>query len=162
MTRPDELLEKVLNVVLRLVAVHSQLFEDHHPLALDVRLVELRVGDDVEQHVKPKAHVLRWHAGPVGSQLLVGGGVDEASDALDRVGDLLRRRTPAGAFEVEVLDEMRHAGEAVVLEARAAGEHQDHARGVALRHRLDDEAGAAGQRVDPVGGVHGNGKYRCR
>src|SRR6266478_4091176 len=49
--------------------------------------------------------MLGRHTRPVGGQLLVGGGVDETADTLDRVRDLLRGRPPLGALEEEMLDE---------------------------------------------------------
>ena len=155
MVGPDQLLEEVLNVILRLVLVHPQLFEDHHPFALDVRGVEPGVGDDVEKDIQPKLHVLRRYARPVCGQLLVGGRVDEAAHALDGVGDLFRRGPPLGPFEVKVLDEMRHAGESLVLEPRPSGKHQDDARGVPLRHGLDHHPCSPGQAMDSMRGWHG-------
>src|SRR5258708_9332021 len=77
---------------------------------------------------KAELRVLRGHSCPVSGQLFVGRGVDEAADSLDRVRDLLGRGSLARALEEEVLDEMRHAGEPVVLETRTSSEHGDGAR----------------------------------
>ena len=158
--RPDQLLEQVLHVLLRLVLVHLQLLEDHRPFALDVRRLELRVRHDVEQHIEPELHVLGRYARPVRGQLLVGGCVDEPADSLDRVGDLLRCRPAPGALEKEVLDEMRNAGESIVLQARTAAEHQDETRREPLRHRSGDEARAAWKHLEAVGGCQ-DGSPSC-
>src|SRR5207245_450444 len=98
---------------------------------------------------------------PVRRELLVGRGVDESSYALDGIRDLLRRRPASCALEVEMLDEMRYTAESVIFKARAAGEHQDDARGVALRHRLDHQTRPSRQRLHAMGRGHGIGKYRC-
>ncbi len=157
MVRPDELFEEVLHIILRLVLVHPELFENHHPLPFHIGRLETGVRHDVEKDVESEIHVLGRDARPVSRQLLVGRCVDESTDAFDGVSNLFRRGTSRGAFEVEVLDEMRHAGEAIVFEPRAACEHQDQAGGLALRHRFDHEPCTSGQRVDPVGGGHGIG-----
>jgi len=116
MLREHHLVEDDLNLVLRVVLVHAQLLEDDRPLALDVCGIEPGIRDDVEEHVKPKVEVLRGHARPVRGQLLVCRCVDESADALDRIRDLLRRGAAQCAFEIQVLDEVRHAGQPRVLE----------------------------------------------
>ena len=158
MTGPDQLLEQVLHVILGLVLVHTQLFEDDHSLALDVRRIEPRVRNDVEEDVETEGHVLRRNPGPVGRQLFVGRRVDEPADAFNRIRDLLRRRPALGALEEEVLDEVGDARQSFVLEPRASAEHENDARRVALRHRLRDQARTSGQRLDPVRGAHGEAK----
>ena len=160
MVGPDQLFEEVLHQVLRLVLVHAQLFEDHHPFALHVGGVELGVGDDVEQHIETEIHVLRRHARPVGGQLLVGGSVDEPSNALDRIGDLLGCRPPLGAFEEEVLDEVRHAGEPVIFEPRSAAEHENNTGRVPFRHRLHDQPGSPRKQMDAWRKRHGTVSIR--
>ena len=52
MAGPDQLLEQVLHVVLRLVLVHAELLEDDHPLAFHISRIELGVAHDVEQDVE--------------------------------------------------------------------------------------------------------------
>ena len=158
MARPDQLLEEVLNVILGLVLVHAELFEDNHALTLDVSRIEPGVGDDVEEDVETERHVLRRNPGPVGGQLFVGGRVDEPPDPLDCVGDLLRRRTALGPFEVEVLDEVRDACQPFVFQPRPGAEHENDAGRVALRHRLRDQARPSGQSLDPVRGAHREAK----
>src|SRR5438309_1885271 len=155
MVGPDQLFEEVLDVILRLVLVHPELFQDHHPLALDIGRIKSGVGHDVEEDVQTEFHVLGRDARPVGGELFVGGCVDESANALDRVGDLLRRRPPVRSLEIQVLDEVRHAGETFVLEPRASGKHQHDARRMPLRHRLDHHACSPIQLMDSMGRWHG-------
>ena len=158
MVRPDQLLEEVLDVVLRLVLVHAKLFENHHPFAFDVCRIEPGVGDDIGEDVEAQRHVLGRNPRPVGGQLFVRRRIDETAYALDRVRDLLWRRTPPGALEEEVLDEVRGACEALVFKPRTAAEHENDARRVALRHRLRNQARPSWQRVDPMRGAHWEAK----
>src|SRR5205807_2143626 len=84
-------------------------------------------GHDVEQHVRGQLEAVRRHPGPVDRELLVRRGVDHPADTLDRLRDVLRSGTAAGALEEEVLDEVRGAADAVVLESRTDRQHRDEA-----------------------------------
>ena len=78
---------------------------------------ELGVGDDVEENVGGQVYAVRRDARPVDGDLLVGGGIDDTADSLYRLGYCLGRWSATGAFEEEVLDEVRNAPDAVTLEA---------------------------------------------
>jgi hypothetical protein len=125
MLRPHDGFEQAVDVVLGLVQVHLQLLEDDHPLPLHVGRGELRVGHDVEEDVDRELEAVGRDPGPVDGELLVGRGVHDTADALDRLGDLLRGRTPSRALEEQVLDEVRDASDPVLLEAGAHPEHHD-------------------------------------
>ena len=80
--------------------------------------------------------------GVVDGVLAVGSRVEDAADAIDGLGDLLRRRALRRALEAQVLDEVRDAGLALGLVARAGADvdaHRDRAR---VRHRRGDHAQA--------------------
>ena len=143
MLRPHHLLEKAVHVVLREILVHLQLFQDHLALVVDVARSELRLGDDVEKHVDAELQVVGWDPRPVAGQLFVRRCIEHPADTLDRLGDFFGRRTPLGALEKEVLDEMGGAAPAVILISRADPEHQDQAGRLAVAHRGGDQTGAA-------------------
>ena len=165
MPRPDDLLQEIEGVILRLILVHLQLFEDHQPLMLDVVDGELGVRHDVGKNIEAELKMLSGDSCPIRSELLVGRGVDEPAHTFDCVSNLLRGRPAARALEEEVLDEMRGAGQALVLQPRAAAEHEDEAGGQALRHRSHDHPGASGEAVNSIGNGHGSRQYmgaRCK
>ena len=148
MTRPHHLFEEAVDVILGQILVHLQLFEDHHPFAIDVIRGELGIGHDVEENVDPELEVVGRHARPVGRHLFICRGVDDTAYALDRLRNLLRRRSPASALEKEVFDEMGDAANAVVLIAGPDPEHQDQACRGAITHGRRHQTSAAFEGAD--------------
>ena len=95
---PDELVKEDFNPLVGGVLDHVELFEDDAALFFDVLGVEAGVAEHVDEEVEGLGEVGEGDPGPVGRDLLVGGAVECASDALDGLGDLLGEGSLLGAF----------------------------------------------------------------
>ena len=107
LVRPDDLVDQDVDDVGRAVLGHRQLFEDDLALFFELVRVQQRVEQAVGQDVERGGEAMVADLGPVDGQLFVGAGVHHAADAFDLFGDLAGGRSPAGALEQHVLEEVR-------------------------------------------------------
>ena len=119
MVAEDRLGDQVVHELLRRVLVHRDLLE--HDLALGVELLEERREDHVAHHVERRLEMVVGHARVDERVLARGRGVQLAAEPVEDLGDLERAVT-LGALEEQVLDEVRDAGLASALVARAGAD----------------------------------------
>ena len=103
-------LEQGLGVLGRIVLVGADLLDDDRPLAVDLLASRTRPDDELAEDVHRARRLAPRDADPVDGRLAVGGGVERAADALDRLADRPRRRVGRRALERDVLHEMGDAG----------------------------------------------------
>ncbi len=123
MIRPHERVERDLRVVLRVVLVHAELFDNHLALLDDLCLIEHGAHEHVAEHGDGEPELRRGDTGPEDGDLAVGGCVEHAADTLDGDADVPRRRVLAAPFEDHVLDEV---GDPTVGRVLVAGTDADH------------------------------------
>ena len=119
MVAEDRLGDQVVHELLRRVLVHRDLLE--HDLALGVELGERRREHHVAHHVDRRLEVVVGDARVDERVLARRRGVQLAAEAVEDLGDL-ERAEPLGALEEQVLDEVRDAGLARLLVARAGAD----------------------------------------
>ena len=139
-------LEQDLAVLGRIVEVRADLLDDHRPLALDVGVLEPRPDDQLADDVHRALGLAPRHAHPVDRRFAVGGGVERAADALDRLADRAGRRVGGRALEGEVLHEMGDADLAGRLEARPGQDVRGDRDRARRREPGADHAGPGWQR----------------
>src|SRR6185503_229076 len=127
--RVEELVEDRVHAVLRLVAVHTELFDDDALLHLDVARPQHRRADEVGDDVESDLPVTRVNARPEDRDLVVGGRVHDAARALDALADLGGRRTLRRPLDDDVLEEMASAGVRARLETRSSADEPGDRRG---------------------------------
>src|SRR3990170_6378643 len=88
---PADLVDEGLDPTLRRVVHHGELLEDDLALLFDLLRGEERVTEHIHQDVHGQGEVGTGYLHPVDRQLTVGGGVEDAADALDGFGDLFCR-----------------------------------------------------------------------
>ena len=116
----------------------TDLLHDDVLLALELVRIELRIRQDVGQHVERERHVAFQHAGVVGGGLEARRGVDVAANRLDLLGDLARAAA-LGALERHVFQEMRDAVLVRPLVAAAGADPDAERRGLQMRHAVGDD-----------------------
>ncbi len=79
------LLEQDLGVLGRVVEVRADLLDDHRALAVDLVVGEARPDDQLAEDVHRPRRLAPRDADPVDRRLAVGGRVERAADALDRL-----------------------------------------------------------------------------
>ena len=105
-----------------------------------------------------RLEVLIPDLGPVDGGLFIGGGVEDAADAFDGLGDELGGGVAGGALEEHVLDEVRDALLGLGFVAGAHAEEEGDGGGTGVRHGGDQDAEAVGEDVADVG----EGLEACR
>jgi len=90
--------KQAVDVVLRLVEVHLQLLEDHHPLPLDVVRLRRELAT-MSNSTRCELELVGRHARPVDGDLLVRRGVHHPAHALDGLGDVLGARPARRALK---------------------------------------------------------------
>jgi hypothetical protein len=113
--------EEIVHELLRRVFVHRDLLEDDVALRVDVS--ERRCEDHVAHHVDRRLEMSVRHARVDDRVLARGRRVQLAAEPVEDLGDLLGC-VPRGAFEEEVLDEVRDPRLGVGLVPRA-GAHPE-------------------------------------
>ena len=146
--RPHQRVERDLHVVLRVVLVHAQLFDDHLALFDDLGFVER----GAEQHVAEDRHgqtqLRRGDTRPEDGGLAIGRGVEHPADALDGLADITRGRISPATLEHHVLDEVADAALRLGLVARADCDHEGDRHRGAARQRDGREPGPPGEGFD--------------
>ena len=143
---PEAAGEELVDLVLGIVHLHLQLFEDDAFFLLDVLRLEQGIADQIGHHVEGFRQMLVQHLDVVADQFLGGERVQAAADGIHRPGNLLRCAV-LGALEHHVLDEVRQAGFVQLLFARARGDPQADRDAAHVRHPLGDDAHTIGQNL---------------
>ena len=118
--RPEHrLLEQDLGVLAGVVEVAADLLDDDLALAVDLGHVQRGAADELAEHGHRPFRLAPRHAHPVDGRLAIGGGIERAADALDRLAEGASRREGCRALEGQVLEEVGHPGLVAGLEARA-------------------------------------------
>ena len=112
-------LEQDLAVLRRVVEVRADLLDDDGPLALDVGQLEPRPDDQLADDVHRALGLAARDADPVDGRFAVGGGIERATDPLDRLADGAGRWIGGRALERQVLHEMGDPDLAGDLEPRS-------------------------------------------
>ena len=144
--RIEQLVEQRMHAVLRLIAIHSELLDDHASLRFDVRGAQHRCSDHVRHHVERDQIVACWHARPEDSDLLIGGGVHHSPTALDLLADVRGRRPLPRPLEHHVFEEMARARVALALDARSDPHVDGHRDRSCLGHLRDEDTHAVRER----------------
>ena len=117
MLRIEQLVEERVHAVLRLIAIHAELLDDHASLRFDVGRAQHRCADHVRHHVERDEIVACRHARPENRDLFIGGGVHHPPAALDLLTDVGGGRSLRRPLEDHVLEEMARACVALALDA---------------------------------------------
>src|SRR6202035_2956868 len=146
--RAHQRVESDLHVILRIVLVHTQLFDHDLSLLDDLCLVERWAEKHVAEDRYGQTQFGAGHARPEHRGLAIGRGVEHAADALDGLADVSGGRVSLPALEHHVLDEMADPAFRLGLVARTDRDHEgDRDRG-ATRQRNGREPGSPGQGFD--------------
>ena len=140
------------NVVRRVVRL-ADFLQDDAPLPLQLLGRERAVGQDVTDDVGTQRQVFLQQLHVIRRLLTRRVGVDMAAHILDRLGNF-GRRTPRGALECHVLEEMRCAVFGRGLVARAGRDVGADRHGLDPVHRLGHDGETAGQPGDLDGLAH--------
>ena len=124
MVWPHQRVERDLHVVLGVVLVHAQLFDDHLAFLRDLGGVQRGAQKHVGEHRHGQTQLRRGHPRPEDRRLAIGGGVEHTADAFDRLADVARGRVALATFEHHVLDEMADAALGLGLVARTDADHE--------------------------------------
>ena len=105
---PKRFIEQFLDVMLRLIEIHRQLFFDDAPFLFDFDRIELRVEKHVHQHVEQFVETIVPSFRVKARAFFAGEGVEVTADAFHGLRNLFRGAFRS-SFEQEVLDEVRDA-----------------------------------------------------
>ena len=109
--------------------------------------IEVRLRQNVRQHVERQRHVGLEHAGIVGGRFRAGRGVEFAADRLKFLGDLART-APLGALERHVFEQVGNAVLVGVFVAAAGADPDPERGGFQMRHAVGDHRQAGGKTSD--------------
>ena len=107
--RPESEVEKLVDVVVGRVLDLRYLLDDDRPLAFDLLGGEARIGEDIREYVEREPKMVRENLAVIASVFLACERVQHAADRVDLLRDV-GGRAPLGAFEKEMLEEVRDAG----------------------------------------------------
>ena len=140
--RVQELVDHRVHAVLRLIAVHPQLFDDDALFRVDILGSQHRRADEVGDDVERDAPVPSGHARPEHRDLFVRRRVHHAAAALDLHADVRRGRPFRRALEDDVLEEVTGPGVRTRLHARARADEDGERCRAGLGHLGDEDANA--------------------
>jgi hypothetical protein len=126
------------------VFVDLDFFEDDAALALNVRVGEGWIEDQIAEHVEGDGHVVRKRFDAEADGLLAGEGVEIAADGVHFAGNVLRR-AGLGALEEHVLDKVRDAVDLRGLIARAGFDPDAHGDRAQMLHAFGEDDEAVGE-----------------
>jgi len=106
----DREVEEDVHVLRGVIEVRADLLDDDIPLVLDLRLVEVRPGDELAQDLHRRRRVARRDPDVVDRRLAVRRCVERAAQALHGLREGSRRRIRPRSLERQVLHEMGAAG----------------------------------------------------
>ena len=104
---PHGAVEQEVHQVRRRVFGLAQFLEDHPPLLFDIPGVEARAQKHIGQHIHRAVEMDIGDFSVVDGRLEAGICIQNAADALDRVGDQLGGWASLAALEQQMLDEVR-------------------------------------------------------
>ena len=136
--RVEQLVDERVHPVLRLVAIHAELLDDHAALRLHVGGTQRGSADHVGDHVERDEIVSRDHARPEHGDLFVGRRVDHTASTFDLLADVGRGRPLRRSLEDHVLEEVARAGFHLRLHARAHAHVDGHRHRPCLGHLRDE------------------------
>ena len=105
MLGPHGAVEHFRREVMRLILVHHHLFQDHLPLFVDIRFIQLGVEYHIHQYVQRGLQVIVAYPCVVAGALLLREGIQVAPLPLNRTGNV-ERRARGRTLEHEVLQEV--------------------------------------------------------
>ena len=132
----------------RIVLGHGELLEDDLPLGGQGLLLQQARRDHVREDVHGHRHIGGTDPAVVEGVLLRGDGVGIAADLVEGRGDV-HRGAPLGAFEQEVLENMRRPGMLGTLVARSDGQPEPDGRAAHAAIGLGQQTHTAGQDAAP-------------
>src|SRR6266404_2908868 len=147
MSGPKRLGEEFVHVMIGLVAIHQQLFLDHATFLGDLGGREAGVQIHVREYVEQGVEMLVARLRVVAGGLLTRKGIEVTAHPFDGLADLLGAAA-VGAFEEQMLDEMRSAAQAGGFIAATHAHPYAERNAVHIRHLGRGNAHAAGKLCD--------------
>ena len=132
-------LEQHLAVLGGIVEVRADLLDDDRPLVVDVLVGQHGPDDQLPDDVHGPDRLTLRDADPVDGRFAIGGGVERAADALDRLADGARRGVGGCALEGDVLHEVGHARLGVRFQARTGQDVGGDGHGACAGHPGGDD-----------------------
>ena len=160
LVRPERLIEQLLDLVLRLVEVHGQLFLDDAPLLLDFNRIELRVEKHVAQYIEQFIETVTARFRVKAGAFFAGERIQIAADAFNGLGDF-PGGAPFRAFEQQVFDEMRHAVQFGRFITPSHADPKPETYTCHVRHFQSGDGEAVGKPGDLMHGGNGDGRNQA-
>ena len=148
MIREDRRRQQRMHLVVGRVLGHGQLLEDDVPFGVDLVRSEGGLRQHSRQQLEPERQLVGRQARVVRGVLARGERVHLAAERVDRLCDLARGLMLA-AFEHEVLEEVRRAGQLGRLVTSPYGNPESGRNRSGVGHPLSDDADAVGQAGTP-------------